>query len=244
MLERIFTFCRPDFRDGYDVQFAVMAAERSVEPTRRRFGGNFLCDDLFRDTIAAMNQRWPVLIAELRAGLVFGRHGSSRRFGPDVRYYLWDDEANEVDREGWLSSAASAIEVQHDRARLSAYRNIGKDFSYAAFQSSLRPDELASSLSAALTRSLCLAEDGSTAHRRLLDDLSAIGHPFNLWDDGDGKNGWGGFYSYVPQTPGDPPRAVTLAMEIEYVGEASPPRHAEVRVYVTGASDGAPGFPG
>ena len=241
-LDHILTYCDPRFREGYDVKDAVIVdADRRLEADRQ-FRADSVNDDLMRDSIAAMNNRWPTLNEELRSGAVTGLHGSPRRFGPEVRYYVWRSNPVEISRDEWLASAAVLINAAHDRARLSAFRNVGKHHSYAAFQSSADPERLATSLAAELTDRLCRADDASVECSRMIDDLNTLGHPFYLWDEGEGHGGWVGYYAYAPPPPGGRHR-FSLWMEVSFDNDEAPVRRARVIVQIRAASEVPPGFP-
>lgn len=240
-LDTILTFSDPRFRDGYDVKSAVLIDSKAVDEVYRQLAPDSLHDNLLRDTIAAMRKQWPVLLEELRAGAVIGMHGSVRRFGPQVRYAIWRTGLVDVPRDEWLAAAKVIVDAVHDRDRLLAYRRIGKQYAYQAFQSNSQPEQLAESLSRDLTLRLRQAGDNHNEVDLIVDDLTALGHPLFLWDDRHGGSAWEGYYAYAEPEPGEPKRRVNLQMTVAYGREGRDEAVVEIRVM--DAAERPPGFP-
>lgn len=240
-MKTILIFSAPEFRNGYDVKLAVIADSAASDELLRRLAPAHLTDNLLRDSIAGMRKQWPLLFEQLRAGAVIGMHGSARRFGLGVRYAVWGTALVDVSREDWLAAAEVIIEAVHDRDRLDAYRRIGKQYAYQAFQVSPQPQQLAVSLSRELTARLRRASEPGLEHEAILDDLTTLGHPFWLWDDGGDGEAWEGDYAYAPPEAGAPSRRISLGMRIGY-GPRKSTSEVTVEIWVSTA-DGPPGFP-
>ena len=237
----IITESDPSFRGGhYDVVNAIVVARAAYSRL-----GDFLADDLLKDSVAASRQRWLRLIEELRRGEVVGPHGSGRRFGPQTRFFVRDPSNRELSREEWLERAIAVVQARSSERRRVAGTRLGERFSFEAFQTSPDPHALAAELTRVLNERVP-ADGAERVIDAMIDDLETLGHPLCEWDDnssGDRRDYvWETWLGYETPEPGEASPAVALQINTLVEVEAGETVNARIEVSISKVGS-RPGFP-